>query len=296
MFEERLSDFLHYLRFEKRYSPHTLVSYENDLRAFRDYLTTTYGIETTSAVSHFHVRGWLASLKEEKMAVTTINRKMSSLSAFFKYLMRTGISDNNPVKKLHSQKLPERLPVALKESESTFLLEEVQFAEGFEGNTQRLICELLYGTGMRRNELLQLKERDIEWGLRQVRILGKGNKERLVPLSETLLDSLRDYIKEKDAQENVNSEYLLQLINGKPLYPNYIYRTVKRYMAMSTTMKKKSPHVLRHSFATHLLNNGANIQAIKELLGHSSLAATQIYTNTNIEKLKDIHRQNHPRG
>ncbi len=296
MFDERLSDFLHHLRFEKRYSPHTLLSYENDLRAFRDYLTITYGIETTSAVSHFHVRGWLSSLKDEKMAVTSINRKMSSLSAFFKYLMRKGLSDNNPVRKLHSQKRPERLPVALKESESTFLLEEVQFSEGFEGNTERLICELLYATGMRRNELQQLKESDVEWGLRQVRILGKGNKERLVPVSETLLDSLRDYIKEKGTQENVNTEYLLQLTNGKPLYPNYIYRTVKRYLTMSTTMKKKSPHVLRHSFATHLLNNGANIQAIKELLGHSSLAATQIYTNTNIEKLKEIHRQNHPRG
>jgi integrase/recombinase XerC len=296
MFEERVNDFLHHLRFEKRYSPHTLLSYENDLRAFRDYLIITYGIETTAAVSHFHVRGWLASLKDEKMAVTTINRKMSTLSAFFKHMMHTGTRDNNPVRKLHSQKLPERLPVALKESESTFLLEEVQFSEGFEGNTERLICELLYATGMRRNELQQLKESDIEWGSRQVRILGKGNKERLVPVSETLLDSLRDYIKEKGTQENVNTEYLLQLINGKPLYPNYIYRTVKRYMAMSTTMKKKSPHVLRHSFATHLLNNGANIQAIKELLGHSSLAATQIYTNTNIEKLKEIHKQNHPRG
>lgn len=296
MFEDRVSDFLHHLRFEKRYSPHTLLSYENDLRSFRDYITITYGIETTSAISHFHVRGWLASLKDEKMAVTTINRKMSTLSAFFKYLMRTGVADSNPVRKLHSQKLPERLPVALKESESSYLLEEVQFAEGFEGNTERLICELLYATGMRRNELQQLKENDIEWGLRQVRVLGKGNKERLVPVSETLLDLLREYIQEKRTQENVNTEYLLQLISGKPLYPNYIYRTVKRYMAMSTTMKKKSPHVLRHSFATHLLNNGANIQAIKDLLGHSSLAATQIYTNTNIEKLKEIHRQNHPRG
>ena len=149
---------------------------------------------------------------------------------------------------------------------------------------------------MRRNELQQLKEHDIEWSLNQVRILGKGNKERLVPVPPALLDTIRDYLQEKRKLEVHDCQYLLNLDTGAPLYAVYIYRVVKKYMGQATTLKKKSPHVLRHTFATHLLNNGANIQAIKELLGHSSLAATQIYTHNNIDKLKEIHRQNHPRG
>ncbi len=296
MVDERLTDFLHHMRFEKRYSPHTLNAYENDIRDFRDFLHTTYGLSEIHSITHFHIRGWLATQKEAKLASRTLNRKLSSLSAFFKYLRKTGYTDVNPIRKLHAQKLPERLPVALKESETSFMLEELQFEEGFQGATDRMICELLYATGMRRNELQELKEKDIEWSLNQIRILGKGNKERLMPASAALLDSIKEYLQEKGKQEKVNSEYLLQLISGKPLYANYIYRTVRRYMGMSTTMKKKSPHVLRHSFATHLLNNGANIQAIKDLLGHSSLAATQVYTSNNIEKLKEIHKQNHPRG
>jgi len=296
MFDDKLSDFIQHVRFEKRYSAHTLKAYDNDIRCFRDFLQATYNISSIEAVSHFHIRGWLAEMKEAKNTARTLNRKLSSLSAFFKFLRTSGYIDKNPIRKLHSQRLPERLPVSLKESETNYLLEEIQFEEGFTGTTDRLICELLYATGMRRNELQQLKENDIEWGLGQLRILGKGNKERLMPVSAALLDTLRDYVTEKRNQEVHDDVYLLNIKNGKPLYANYIYRTVKKYMSQSTTMKKKSPHVLRHSFATHLLNNGANIQAIKDLLGHSSLAATQIYTHNNIDKLKEIHKQNHPRG
>jgi len=200
------------------------------------------------------------------------------------------------VRQLHAQRLPERLPVYLKESESEHLLHEIAFSEGFTGFTERLICELLYDTGMRRNELVQLKEKDIEWRLNQVRILGKGNKERLVPVSAGLLDALRDYIAAKQTLEVHDDNYLLNTDAGKPVYPVYVYRVVTKYLGQTTTLKKKSPHVLRHTFATHLLNNGANIQAIKDLLGHSSLAATQVYTHNNIDKLKEIHKQNHPRG
>ncbi len=296
MFEEKLQDFLQHLRFEKRFSPHTLTAYKKDIENFTGYISSEYNITTIAAVTHFHIRGWLAGMKEDKYTARTLNRKLSSLSAFFKYLRKTGQTENNPIRKLHSQRLPERLPVSLKESEISYLLEEIQFETGFAGFTDRLICELLYSTGMRRNELQELKENDIEWGLGQVRILGKGNKERLVPVSSAILDTLREYMAEKRKLETYSDAHLLNLENGKPLYANYIYRTVKKYMAQSTTMKKKSPHVLRHSFATHLLNNGANIQAIKDLLGHSSLAATQIYTHNNIDKLKEIHKQNHPRG
>lgn len=296
MFETRVKDFLHYLKFEKRYAPHTIKAYTTDLGQFRGYINKTYGLDDPAKVTHFHIRGWLAERKEQQEAARTLNRKLSSLSAFYKHMRKARYVEHNPVRKLHAQRLPERLPTYMKENETTHMLEELQFGEGFEGATQRLICELLYATGMRRAELLQLKETDVEWGLKQLRILGKGGKERLMPVSVSLLDTLRDYIDEKKKQEVYNNVYLLNTPQGKPLYAMYVYRVVKQYMAQSTTLGKKSPHVLRHTFATHMLNNGANIQAIKDLLGHSSLAATQVYTHNNIDKLKEIHRQNHPRG
>lgn len=296
MFNERLTDFLQYLRFEKRYSPHTLLAYQKDLEQFDSYLSQEFSMNDLKLITHFHIRGWLAGMKGEKQTSRTINRKISSLNSYYKYLRRLGFVEKNPVRQLHAQRLPERLPVYLKEKETEHLLEEVQFEKGFQGFTDRLIVELLYATGMRRNELQQLKEKDIEWSLNQVRILGKGNKERLVPVSPVLLDTFRDYIQEKKKLDVYNDIYLLNLESGIPVYAGYIYRVVKKYLGETTTLQKKSPHVLRHTFATHLLNNGANIQAIKDLLGHSSLAATQIYTHNNIDKLKEIHRQNHPRG
>ena len=295
MFEERQS-FINYLRFEKRYSPHTLTAYQNDLEQFRTFLIANYGHTELKLITHFHIRGWLAGMKEDKQTARTINRKISSLNSYYKYLLRLGFTDKNPVRMLHAQRLPERLPVYLKESESEHLLRDVAFDPGFKGLTDRLICELFYATGMRRNELQQLRETDIEWSLGQVRILGKGNTERLVPVSSALLDTFRDYLAEKHKLEQYDNTYFFNLQNGAPLYAGYIYRIVTKYLGQSTTLKKKSPHVLRHTFATHLLNNGANIQAIKDLLGHSSLAATQVYTHNNIDKLKEIHRQNHPRG
>lgn len=296
MFEERIPDFIQYLRFEKRYSPHTLLAYQTDLEQFREYLLREAGTQDLNIISHFHIRGWLAELKTAKQSARSINRRLSGINGYYKYLRRHGVIEKNPVRKLQAQRVPERLPVYLKESETDNLLGEIKFEDGFKGATDRLICELLYNTGMRRNELLQLKEQDIEWSLRQIRILGKGNKERLVPLSDIMLDSLRDYMAEKRKLDVRDDTYILNLENGKPMYAGYIYRIVRTYLAEATTLQKKSPHVLRHTFATHLLNNGANIQAIKDLLGHSSLAATQVYTHNNIDRLKEIHRNNHPRG
>ena len=296
MFGERLTDFLHYLRFEKRYASHTLIAYQNDVEQFRDYMATEFTLTDLKEVSHFHIRGWLAGMKTDSMSARTINRKISSLNALYKYLLRHGFVEKNPVRQLHAQRLPERLPVYLKEKETEVLFEELTFDEGFKGATDRLICELLYTTGMRRNELQELKEKDVEWSLNQLRILGKGNKERLVPVSPEFLSVLTEYIAKKRELDEYDSQYLLNLATGKKLYAGYIYRVVTKYLGQATTLKKKSPHVLRHTFATHLLNNGANIQAIKDLLGHSSLAATQIYTHNNIDKLKEIHKQNHPRG
>lgn len=296
MIEQDLTDFLQYLKFEKRYSQHTQIAYKKDLEQFIHTFKEQFGLDEAVLVSHYHIRTWLADLKDQGQTPRSINRKLSSLNSFFKYLMRQKRVDKNPVRQMHALRLPERLPSYLKEEETEHLLEELAFDEGFKGFTDRMICDLLYQTGMRRSELQQLKEKDVEWGLKQLRVLGKGNKERLVPVSPMLLETLKQYIEEKQNIENCDRDHLLVLENGAALYPVYIYRIVKTYLSNATTLKKKSPHVLRHTFATQLLNNGANIQAIKDLLGHSSLAATQVYTHNNIEKLKEIHKLNHPRG
>lgn len=296
MIRQWQSDFLQYLRFEKRYAQHTVDAYQNDLEQFITYIKDEFEIDDIPPIKHFHIRSWLATLRDQKQTQTTINRKLSSLSSFYKYMMRQGAIDSNPVKLLHSMKKPERLPSYLKEQETDHLLQEIQFDEGFKGFTDRLICELLYQTGIRRSELLNMKESDIEWSIGNIRVLGKGNKERVIPVADELLNTIKEYIKEKNKLEQHDENHLLVLESGQPLYAGYVYRTVKKYLGMSTTLAKKSPHVLRHTFATHLLSKGANIQAIKELLGHSSLAATQVYTHNNIDRLKEIHKQSHPKG
>ncbi len=294
--DDKVEDFLRFLRFEKRYSKLTLEAYHTDLEQFTTYIQTTYPGTPLLELHHSQIRSWLAELKLNKCSARTINRKLSSLNSFYKYYFRQGAIQGNPLKALHAQKLPERLPVFLKENETQVLLNNTTFDESFVGLTEQLICELLYSTGMRRMELCNLKEKDIEWGLGQIRILGKGNKERLVPVSQELLTLITNYINVKHGQEKFNAEYLLNTDSGEKVYEMMVYRTVKKYMSEVTTLGKKSPHVLRHTFATHLLNNGANIQAIKDLLGHSSLAATQIYTHNNIEQLKELHKKIHPRG
>lgn len=296
MIGQRITDFLQYLRFEKRYAQHTRTAYETDLSQFQQYIKAQFDIDAVADISHFHIRSWLATFKDEGLAARSINRKLSGLNSFYKYLLRLGVVEKNPVKQLHALRLPDRLPMYLKEREMQNLLEEITFEEGFKGATDRLICEMLYRLGIRRSELINIKENDIEWSLKQLRVLGKGNKERLVPLSSEMLNTFRAYIQEKKSLPVDDMHHLLVLETGRPLYESYVYRVVKYYLSQVTTLSKRSPHILRHTFATHLLNNGANIQAIKELLGHSSLAATQVYTHNNIDKLKEIHKLNHPRG
>lgn len=300
LLSDAIDGFIRFVQFEKRYSLHTVGSYETDLKQFRIYLSAAYdGMADLPGITHHHVRSWLAAIKEANpdTKATTLNRKISSLASFYKYVLREGLAEKNPVKQLHALRRPERLPVSLQESQITHLMEQIAFATGFKGFTDRLICELLYSTGMRRQELLTLRETDIAWGMRLIRVIGKGDKERMIPISEALVDDLRDYIAAKKKNlEKCDREYLLVLPGGKRIYAGYIYRTVKAHLSQVTTQQKRSPHVLRHTFATQLLNNGANIQAIKDLLGHSSLAATQVYTHTDIERLKEIHKTSHPRG
>lgn len=294
-FQQYFADYRHFLRFEKRCSVHTLVAYNADLEQCSAYLNKTYPDTLLPAITHIQLRDWIAHLKEDGQTAKSINRKISSISGYYKFLMRNGFAERNPVTLLHAQRLPERLPTFLKETETEHLLEEVSFGTDFSACTDRLMLELFYTSGMRRSELINLKESDIEWSLHQLRVMGKGNKERLLPVSEAMLDNLRAYIEAKHS-EHISADTLLVLPTGKKLYEKYVYRTVKRYLSMVTTLKKKSPHILRHTFATHLLNNGASIQAIKELLGHSSIAATQVYTHLNIDELKKVHKLSHPRG
>ena len=294
-FEQYFEDYSHFLRFEKRYSAHTITAYLTDLKQFSTYLAQDYDQISLEEISHLHLRGWLAELKESGQKERSINRKISSISGYYQYLLRKSIVRKNPTSLLHALRIPKRLPTFLKQSETEHLLDDISFGTGFKGATDRLILELLYTSGMRRSELIHLRESDIEWSLRQLRVLGKGNKERLIPLSEVMLDNIRNYLEAK-AEKNIKSVHLLSLDNGKILYEKYVYNKVKQYLSQITTLKKKSPHVMRHTFATHLLNNGASIQSIKELLGHSSIAATQVYTHINIDELKKVHKLNHPRG
>ena len=292
-----IQEFLNYLTYQKRYSKHTIISYENDLRAFFDFILVEYKISAVNEVNPSIVRTWLASLKENKFSSKTINRKISSLKAFFKYQLRLKKITVNPVATVSSLKVSKRLPSFVEEKAIKTLSDHDFFGDNFEGKTHFLIFELLYQTGIRRSELINLKESDINKSAGTIKVLGKGNKERIIPVNNKLLATIDSYISAKRTEfPEIIFEELLVNKKAKPLNPKYVYNVVKSNLSKVSTSQRKSPHVLRHSFATHLTNNGAQINAIKELLGHSSLAATQIYTHNSIEKLKEVHKQAHPKS
>lgn len=292
-----IREFLNYLTFQKRYSDNTIISYQNDLKGFFDFVFLEYNTTAVNEISASIVRTWLASLKENKISSKTINRKISSLKAFFKYQLRLKNITVSPVAAISSLKVSRRLPSFIDQKDINTLLTHDFFPDTFEGKTDFLIFEILYQTGMRRSELINLKEKDVDQSSGTIKVLGKGNKERLIPANNELLKMIRGYIAEKQNEFPELSENLL-LVNkkGKGLYPKYVYNIVKNYLGKVSTNQRKSPHILRHSFATHLTNNGAEINAIKELLGHSSLASTQIYAHNTIEKLKKVHKQAHPKS
>lgn len=291
-----IPEFLRYIRFEKRMSEHTFIAYQSDLSQFLDYLQQQFELEDAILVKHSHIRSWLAYRKEQNAGERTLQRKISSLRALFKYLMKTGVITTNPTKQITNPKAPKRLPVYLEEKDTLKITDGVSYADGFEGATERLIVELLYQTGIRRAELVHLKESDVEFSRKQIRVLGKRNKERMIPVGEELLIDIRSYMDEKRKIFNKPDGILLFLKSGKPVYDQYVYRVVKERLKDITTLTKKSPHVMRHTFATQLSNNGAELNAIKDLLGHSSLAATQVYTHNNIQRLKEVYRKAHPKS
>jgi integrase/recombinase XerC len=289
--------FLDYLQFQKRYSQHTVISYKNDLSAFFKFLKDEFDNPALGEIAPSFVRSWLASLKEHGMESKSINRKISALKSFFKYQLKQGLIASTPMTTIISPKVKKRLPKYVEEKDINTLFQYVEFPDTWEGKTDRLILELFYNTGMRRAELAGLKESSIDKGNSTIKVLGKGNKERILPVSAALMSSIAQYISAKRKELKTFDEIqLLVSEQGKKLDPRHIYNIVVKYLSMVTTIDKKSPHVLRHSFATHLMNNGADLNAVKELLGHSSLAATQIYTHNTIEKLKDIHKKAHPKA
>ena len=291
-------EFLDHLRFQKRYSPHTIISYEIDLSQFFEFLRKNElshleipEIKTT------YIRTWLAEMKENKISSKSVNRKISSLRSFFKYLLKNEMVTVNPLTAIISPKVPKRLPQFVEENDMEKLFSGVVFTEGFRGITELLILKTLYQTGIRKSELIGILEQDADLSGSTVKVLGKGNKERIIPVNPMLMKELQDYITEKKNLIGSNeNDHLFVTDRGKQLGSKEVYNIVKKYLAQVTTISKKSPHILRHSFATHLMNSGADLNAVKELLGHSSLAATQIYTHNNIEKLKDIYKKAHPKA
>lgn len=291
-----IDNFKGYLRYERRLSPHTVLAYLTDLKQLADYLETTYDIQDGPAIAAIHLRSWLSEMKGQGMGNRSLKRKIAALNTFFQYLMAQGKMNANPARHLLLPKVDKPLPKFLSEKQTENLVGEWPSDDDFDAWTQRLVIELLYQTGMRRAELIGLKMKDIDEARGQIQVFGKGGKMRLVPLNDSLLKYLRHYFELKNNKFVLPVENVLSLESGKALYPQYVYRTVKRYLAVVTTLDKKSPHVLRHTFASQLLNNGADLMAIKELLGHQSLAATQVYTHLNIERLKDVYQKAHPKA
>jgi len=285
--------FINYLRFEKRYSQHTIISYQNDLEQFLSSIIADFDAPRLKDINAAMVRTWLAGLMNKKLTAKSINRKISTLKSFFKFLMKEGVIDTTPMSIINSPKISKRLPVYVEEKDIKTLFEHVEFTDDWKGRTEKLVLELFYNTGMRVSELINLKASQLDGSYNHIKVLGKGNKERIIPVNKALMETLQRYIGEKpiNAAENI-------FVNekGKQLYAKEVYNLVKKHLSLVTTINKKSPHILRHSFATHLTNNGADLNAVKELLGHSSLAATQVYTHNNIEKLKAVFKKAHPKA
>ncbi|MBL3654669.1 tyrosine-type recombinase/integrase [Fulvivirga sediminis] len=289
--------FLKYLQYEKRYSKHTIASYSHDLEQLEDFVHANFtGLELVS-VTHNVLRTWILDLVDQKMEPRSINRKIACLRSFYKFLLKSEAIDKDPTTKLRVLKTSKKLPQFVQENEMMKLLDNFEFGTNFPEKRDQLILELLYGTGIRLSELISLKVSDINLADRTLKVLGKRNKERVLPYSVSLSKTLDEYLSLKNKHDLIkDSTRLVVTDSGEDCYPMMIYRTVKNYLNLFTTIEKRSPHVLRHTFATHLLNKGAELNAVKDLLGHTSLAATQVYTHNSLDKLKAVFEQAHPKA
>lgn len=293
--DKAVDEFLSYLNLQKRFSPLTTKNYAVDLKQFFNFLNQELYDSRLSEISYQHVRSFIASLIDKKKSTVSVNRKISCLKSFFKYALKNNLISNNPMQKIQGPKTPKRLPVFIDENQIEKIFNQLKFDSGFEGIRNKLLIDVLYQTGLRRAELINLKETDLDLISLQLKVLGKRNKERIIPFSIHLKRSIQEYLNAKQENNLINSFLFVNLKNIQ-LSPQALTKIVSEILSEVTTNKKKSPHILRHTFATHLLNRGADINAVKELLGHANLSATQIYTHNTIEKLKKSYNQAHPRS
>lgn len=292
-----LNSFIDYLSLEKNYSKLTVNAYSKDIESFQEFLGDKYDQNTLEEVNYAQIRSWIVSLVELGISNRSINRKVSALNSFYKFLLKIGEVEINPLAKHRALKTSKKIQVPFSEAEIELVLDELNHENDFEGIRNKLIIELFYSTGIRRGELVQLKLLDVDSVNKTLKVLGKRNKERYVPLLNSVLDTFKAYLMQRALLEKIeDTTFLFLTKKGIKIYETLVYRIINEYFSLASTKVKRSPHILRHSFATHLLNQGADLNAVKELLGHSSLAATQIYTHNSIAELKKVYSKAHPRS
>lgn len=292
-----LKSFTDYLLLEKNYSVHTITSYKKDLESFEAFILNEYQTTSIDQVNYQQIRNWIVSLVDSGISNRSINRKISSLNSYYKFLLKINVVETNPLTKHKALKTNKKVQIPFSEQEMNTVLDELTLETDFEGLRNKLIVELFYATGIRRIELIQIKLSDIDLHNKTLKVLGKRNKERYIPLISSVIDSLNLYIIERNTLTSLkDKEYLFLTKKGVKIYETLVYRIINDYFSKASSKVKRSPHILRHSFATHLLNQGANLNAVKELLGHSSLAATQVYTHNSISELKKVYSNTHPRS
>lgn len=292
-----IDSFLEYLQSEKRLSRHTVLAYQNDLSQFASFLQQTRDIHNVAEADYTAIRDWIVDLVETGLEPVSVNRKIASLRSFVKFLLTRGVITTDPMTRINALKTKKRLPCFVKEQDMVNLLDNQTFEETFNGCRDRLILELFYGTGIRLSELLNLGEKSIDMQNQTIKVLGKRNKERVIPFSRSLVALIQKYLNVRNREVELKGHgKLFVRANGEPCYPMMIYKIVKKYLSQFSSAERRSPHILRHTYATHLLNKGADLNAVKDLLGHSSLAATQVYTHNSMEKLKKVFEQAHPKA
>lgn len=292
-----VKEFIAYLELEKNYSRHTVIAYEKDLAEFLEFCVASFDMSNLNQVPYFVIRGWVVSLSENGLSNRSINRKIASLKAYYRFLQKIGAIVANPLNKHKALKTAKKVEIPFSEQEMDSVLSAFVYINDFEGKRDQLMIQLFYATGMRRAELINLKLGDVDFETKNIKVLGKRNKERIIPMLISLEPYFLDYYEEREKIEGIEkSEYVFVSKSGAKIYETLVYRTINKYFNEVSSKLKKSPHVLRHTFATHLLNKGADLNSVKELLGHSSLASTQVYTHNSIAELKKVHALTHPRA